>query len=129
EAYSEVNRLFGRAVSEHADTAATIWVHDYHLMLLPEMLRESLPDSSIGFFLHIPFPSYEIFRMLPNRREILQGLLGADMIGFHVYDYARHFLSSTLRILGHESSHGSIVLDDRTVKVDAFPIGIDYAKF
>lgn len=129
DAYKDVNRAFARAVSRHALPDAQIWVHDYHLMLLPQQIREFIPDSTIGFFLHIPFPSYEIFRMLPNRREVLEGLLGADLIGFHVYDYARHFMSSVLRILGVEQSHGSIIMKDRVIKVDAFPIGIDYQKF
>lgn len=128
-AYREVNKLFAKAVQKQADELATIWIHDYHLMILPQMLRASLPLSSIGFFLHIPFPSYEIFRLLPERKEILEGLLGADLVGFHTYDYARHFTSSVLRISGHESHHGTVRLDGRMVQVDAFPIGIDYQKF
>lgn len=129
QAYKEVNELFSKAIINQADGQTLIWVHDYHLMLLPKLLRDSLPSSAIGYFLHIPFPSYEIFRLLPNRQEILEGLLGADLIGFHIHDYARHFLTSTLRIAGQESNHGSIVLSDRLVKVEAFPIGIDYKKF
>jgi trehalose 6-phosphate synthase/phosphatase len=128
-AYKEVNILFKKAVVKQADPLASIWVHDYHLMLLPKMLRDALPGGAIGFFLHIPFPSYEVFRLLPERRQILEGLLGADLVGFHIYDYARHFLSSTLRILGVEHLHGSVILPDRIVRVDAFPIGIDYHKF
>jgi trehalose 6-phosphate synthase/phosphatase len=128
-AYKEVNALFKKAVVKQADERASIWVHDYHLMLLPKMLRDSLPGSAIGFFLHIPFPSYEVFRLLPERREILEGLLGADLVGFHIYDYARHFLSSVLRILGLDSRQSSVILPDRIVQVDAFPIGIDYRKF
>ena len=129
EAYKEVNTIFKKIVVRHAEPGASIWVHDYHLMLLPQLLRQELPKSNIGFFLHIPFPSFEIFRLLPNRVQILQGLLGADLIGFHVYDYARHFLSSVLRILGIENSHGSLVTNERIVKADAFPIGIDYDRF
>ena len=129
QSYKEVNELFSKTVAKQADPEASIWVHDYHLMLMPSLLRNRLPETEIGFFLHIPFPSYEIFRLLPNRQEILNGLLGADLIGFHIYDYARHFLTSTHRILGLESTHGSIVLDDRMARVDAFPIGIDYEKF
>lgn len=129
QAYKEVNKVYKQAVARHADPQALIWIHDYHLMILPRLLREALPDSTIGFFLHIPFPSYEIFRSLPNRIEVLEGLLGADLVGFHIYDYARHFLSSVLRILGIENSRGSIVMGDRVVKADAFPIGIDYQKF
>jgi trehalose 6-phosphate synthase/phosphatase len=127
--YREVNALFKKAVVKYANPDASIWVHDYHLMLLPQMLRATLPGSTIGFFLHIPFPSYEIFRLLPNRAEVLEGLLGADLIGFHVYDYARHFLSSVLRILGIESNHGSIILNERVIKADAFPLGIDYNRY
>jgi trehalose 6-phosphate synthase/phosphatase len=129
QAYSSVNKLYANAVLRWAEPAAKIWIHDYHLMLLPDLLRGKLPDSAIGFFLHIPFPSYEIFRLLPERREILQGLLGSDLIGFHTYDYARHFSSSVLRLLGLESRHGTIRVGQRLVSVDAFPIGIDYQKF
>lgn len=129
QAYEAVNQLYAEAVFGHAGETSAIWIHDYHLMLLPELVRAQLPGSSIGFFLHIPFPSYEIFRLLPERKQILKGLLGADLVGFHTYDYARHFTSSVLRLLGHESRHGTITLDDRKIQVDAFPIGIDYKKF
>lgn len=129
EAYQEVNELFMKASVRHATTTSSFWIHDYHLMLLPRLLRQALPNASIGFFLHIPFPSYEIFRLLPNRKEILQGLLGANLVGFHIYDYARHFQSSVLRILGIESKHGVFHIGKRIVTADAFPIGIDYDKF
>ena len=128
-AYREVNQLFARVIKRYAADDATIWVHDYHFLLLPKLLRELLPQSAIGFFLHIPFPSFEIFRLLPNRRDLLEGLLGADLVGFHTYDYARHFMSSVLRTLGHEHKHDAVLLNDRAVRVDAFPIGIDYKKF
>lgn len=127
--YETVNQIFKKSVIKQADDNSLIWIHDYHLMLLPAMLRESLPGSAIGFFLHIPFPSYEIFRTLPNRIEILNGLLGADLVGFHIYDYVRHFFTSTLRLLGKESKRGIIGLEKRNVKADSFPIGIDYKKF
>lgn len=129
EAYKQVNQVYEDVVAKHATSSALIWVHDYHLMLLPKLLRKDLPHANIGFFLHIPFPSYEIFRLLPNRSEILTGLLGADLVGFHTYDYARHFLSSVLRILGSETTHGTVVVGERTILTDAFPIGIDYEKF
>ena len=129
DSYQEVNEAFKKVVTKHAEPDSTVWVHDYQLMLLPSMIKSSLPTSTIGFFLHTPFPSYEIFRLLPQRKQLLQGLLGADLIGFQVYDYARHFLSSTLRILGIENTHGLINIGNRVVKVDAFPIGIDYTKF
>lgn len=129
KSYSEVNKLYAKAAIKCADENSRVWVHDYHLMVLPRLLREAMPDLSIGFFLHIPYPSYEIYRLLPERKEILHGLLGADLIGFHVYDYARHFLSSCLRLLGLHSSHSTIEYDDRMVRVDAYPISIDYFKF
>ncbi|GAC1371748.1 MAG: bifunctional alpha,alpha-trehalose-phosphate synthase (UDP-forming)/trehalose-phosphatase [Candidatus Saccharimonadales bacterium] len=98
-------------------------------MILPQLLRAELPHASIGFFLHIPFPSYEIFRLLPQRKEIIEGLLGADLVGFHTYDYARHFLSGVLRTLGLDNKQSSVVFGDRLVRADVFPIGIDYEKF
>ena len=105
------------------------WIHDYQLLLLPQMIRRRLPDSQIGFFLHIPFPSFELFRLLPWRKEILEGLLGADLIGFHTYDYVRHFLSSVCRLTELDHTMGELPLDNRVVKVDAFPMGIDYNKY
>lgn len=129
QAYKQANAAFCRAVTKVADTNATIWIHDYHLMLLPTLLRNSLPDSSIGFFLHVPFPSSEVFRLLPERRDLLRGMLGADIVGFHTYDYTRHFLSSVQRLLGYESDKNSLTIDGHLIRADIFPIGIDYAKF
>ncbi|MBC7764506.1 bifunctional alpha,alpha-trehalose-phosphate synthase (UDP-forming)/trehalose-phosphatase [Microbacteriaceae bacterium] len=129
QAYKAVNRKFLQALRRQADPKATIWIQDYQLMLLPQLTREALPQTKIGFFLHIPFPSYEIFRFLPQRKEILEGLMGADLLGFHIYDYARHFLSSSMHLLGTTSSQGFLEYNGRRVKVDAFPIGIDYKKF
>jgi len=106
-----------------------IWIHDYQLMLLPRLLREKLPELEIGFFLHIPWPSFELFRLLPWREEILDGLLGADLIGFHTYDYVRHFLSSVSRIKGLEHTLGKVKVGSRAVKMDAFPMGIDYERY
>ena len=129
EAYKRVNRHYCEVALEVANEDDIIWVHDYQLLLLPGMLREKLPKATIGFFLHIPFPSFEIFRLLPWRREILEGLLGADLVGFHTYDYVRHFLSSVRRILGYDHSLGLITTRNRLVKVDTFPIGIDFLRF
>jgi trehalose 6-phosphate synthase/phosphatase len=128
-AYERVNRKYCEAVLEVARPGDTIWVQDYQLMLLPKMLREKMPDAKIGFFLHIPFPSFEVFRMLPWRREILEGLLGSDLIGFHTYDYVSEFLGSARRILAVEEQHGRVVVGERLVIVDAFPMGIDYERY
>lgn len=102
-AYREVNRLFAKEVVKDVQDGDMIWVHDYHLMLLPQMLREEIGNTKknikIGFFLHTPFPSSEIYRILPVREALLLGILDCDLIGFHTYDYARHFLSSCSRIL------------------------------
>jgi trehalose 6-phosphate synthase/phosphatase len=129
EAYKRVNEKFAEVVLEHLDDGDTVWVHDYQLLLLPQLIKDQKPDTTIGFFLHIPFPSYEIFRTFPWRREILTGMLGADLLGFHTYDYERHFLSSVKRILRLDVNFNEITYDDRIVKLDSFPMGIDYTKF
>ncbi|MGI5938605.1 bifunctional alpha,alpha-trehalose-phosphate synthase (UDP-forming)/trehalose-phosphatase [Methanoculleus thermophilus] len=129
QVYQRVNEKFCDAVMEVVRPDDIIWVHDYHLMLLPQMLRERLPDAEIGYFHHIPFPSYEVFRHLPWRKEILSGLLGADLIGFHTYGYVRHFLSSVRRLLGYEHSFGEVRTGTRVVRTDLFPMGIDYQRF
>ncbi len=128
-AYREVNHAFSRAVERVWQPGDTIWVHDYHLMLLPGLLRQSLPDARIGFFLHTPFPSAELFRMLPWRRELLAGVLGADLAGFHVYAYLRHFRRSVARILGGEGDHDIVHSEGRAVRLGAFPVGIDVRRF
>ncbi|SIO24227.1 bifunctional alpha,alpha-trehalose-phosphate synthase (UDP-forming)/trehalose-phosphatase [Algoriphagus halophilus] len=129
EAYVRVNQKFCDAIVKKADPDDTIWVHDYQLMLLPQMLREILPDATIAFFQHIPFPSYEIIRMIPWRRELLEGVCGADLIGFHTYDDMRHFLSAVGRITGMSGESGYIQAENRIINVDSFPMGIDYHKF
>lgn len=129
EAYRRVNERFRDAVVAEARPGDTLWIQDYHLMLLPSLLREALPDARIGFFLHIPFPDYETFRMLPWREEVVHGLLGADLLGFHAYDYVRHFLSSCRRIAGIENASGTLTVDGRLVQADAFPLGIDYDRY
>lgn len=125
DAYRKVNEKFVDVISRACEQADSYWIHDYHLMLLPHFLRSRIPRANIGFFLHIPFPSSEVFRTLPWRREVLEGLLGSDLIGFHTYEYARHFLSSVLRLLGHEHEFGAVSLEGRTVRVDNFPMGVD----
>ncbi|MGB9023303.1 MAG: bifunctional alpha,alpha-trehalose-phosphate synthase (UDP-forming)/trehalose-phosphatase [Candidatus Bathyarchaeia archaeon] len=129
DAYQRVNKIFAEALVGVATEDDMIWIHDYHLMLLPSLVRKMMPKSRIGFFLHIPFPSFEVFRLLPQRKEILEGLLGADLIGFHTYDYANHFLDSILGILGYDNSLGRIAANGREIRVDAFPMGIDYHRF
>ena len=129
DSYQDVNMMFAEAAAKVVSEEGSVWVHDYHLMTMPSMLRKLSPELSIGFFLHIPFPSFEIYRLLPQRKELLLGLLGADLIGFHIYDYARHFLSSSLRLLGINSHQGLLEFEGRTIKTDAYPIGIDYDKF
>ena len=128
--YVHVNELFCDAVLELAEPDDIVWVQDYHLMLLPRLLRERSPNLLTGFFLHIPFPSFEIFRLLPPRwrHDILEGLLGADLLGFHTYEYTQHFLQSVLRILGHEHHMGQITLPNHVVKIDTFPMGIDFQR-
>ena len=95
-------------------------------MLLPGMLREAVPDLCIGYFHHIPFPSYELFRILPERAEILKGLLGADFIAFHTHDYMRHFISAAERVLRMNFKLDEIQLGNRVVRIDALPMGINY---
>ncbi len=129
KAYVKVNQKYADKLGEILQKDDKVWIHDYHLMLLPKMLRGKFPDLSIGYFQHIPFPSYEIFRLLPNRIELLEGLLGADLIGFHTYDYERHFLSSVRRLLGLETYFNQIRYDKRVLKVENFPMGIDYEKY
>jgi len=129
QAYERVNVAFANVVSGIAKPNDIIWIHDYHLMLLPRLLRERVPKATVGFFLHIPFPSFEIFRLLPWRQQILEGLLGADLVGFHNYDYTGHFLDSAHRLLGYEVAMGQVTTADRLVKADAFPMGINYKQF
>src|SRR5271170_7204535 len=129
--YQNVNRAFAEAVMEALRPDDVVWIHDYHLMLLPKLIREKFPEMPIGFFLHIPFPSFEIFRMLPRvwREGIIEGLLGASLIGFHTHDYVRDFFTSVSRTSGYEHQLGSLTLHDHAVKVETFPMGVEFEKF
>ncbi|MFK7933542.1 MAG: bifunctional alpha,alpha-trehalose-phosphate synthase (UDP-forming)/trehalose-phosphatase [Saprospiraceae bacterium] len=129
QAYQQVNQKFADTVLALLQPTDIVWVHDYQLMLVPQLIRAVQPDISIGFFLHIPFPSYEVFRLLPWREELLNGILGADLVGFHTYGYMRHFLSAAYRISGFEHNLGVLKLKQRQVRVDVFPMGIDYDKY
>jgi trehalose 6-phosphate synthase/phosphatase len=129
ESYRDVNNRFFESVKDHIRENDVVWVHDYQLLLLPALIKQHQPEARVGFFLHIPFPSFELFRLLPWRRPILEGMLGADLLGFHTYDYARHFLSSVRRLLGYDHDLATIQYKSRAVKVDVFPMGIDYARY
>lgn len=131
DCYKKVNEAFCNAITQIIKPDDIIWVHDYHLMLLPKLLRDRIPDAKIGFFLHIPFPTFEVFRLLPSkwRNEILNGILGADLIGFHTHDYTQYFLRCVFRILGYEHTMGRIIANERVIQADTFPMGIDFQKF
>jgi trehalose 6-phosphate synthase/phosphatase len=129
KAYLKINRLYAEKILEIIQEGDILWIHDYHLLLLPQMIREQRPDISIGLFSHVPFPSFEIFRLLPWRQEIVEGMLGADLIGFQTYDYVRHFMSSVRRLMGVDSVFNRISIGERTLKVDVFPKGINYERF
>lgn len=132
--YVEVNQRFAEATSRAAARGATVWVQDYQLQLVPKMLRTLRPDLTIGFFLHIPFPPVELFMQMPWRTEIIEGLLGADLVGFHLVGGAQNFLILSRRLVGANTSRGAVgvrsrfgevLLESRTVRVGAFPISID----
>ncbi|SON60557.1 Trehalose-6-phosphate synthase [Mycobacterium simulans] len=134
ERYVDVNRRFAEATSEAVAQGGTVWVQDYQLQLVPKMLRELRPDLTIGFFLHIPFPPVELFMQMPWRTEIVKGLLGADLVGFHLTGGAQNFLYLSRQLLGANTSRasvgvrsrfGEVELESRTVRVGAFPISID----
>ena len=126
KAYKEVNELFCEETLKIMEPEDSLWIHDYHLMLLPGMIRERMPRAAIGYFHHIPFPTYEMFRYLPQRAELLRGLLGADLVGFHTHDYMRHFISALYRVLNLECRLDEVQLGDRVARIDAFPMGINY---
>ncbi len=127
--YHAVNARFVDEVAAAARPGDTVWVHDFHLMLLPQLLRERRPDLSIGFFLHVPFPSPEVWRLLPQREELLRGLLGADYVGFHTADYLRNFRDSCLRVLGLDAAADAIGHDGRRTALGVDPLGPDVASF
>lgn len=131
KAFEDANLRFCDELVKTIKPGDFIWIHDYQLMLLPEMIRQKMPDATIGFFLHIPFPSFEIFRLLPRhwRESVIKGLLGADLIGFHTNDYTQNFIKSVKRTTGYECHQNTIYTPNKLVKADAFPIGIDYDKF
>lgn len=123
--YVNVNRAFADKIIKNWKRGDVIWIHDYHLLLLPGMIREKLPEAKIGFFLHVAFPSSEVFRCLAVRKELLEGMLGANLIGFQIHEYTRHFLQTCSRLLNVEATPDGLQLEDRFVDVINLPIGID----
>ncbi|KAL1118583.1 hypothetical protein V6Z11_D01G045700 [Gossypium hirsutum] len=128
-AYKKANQMFADVVNMHYEEGDVVWCHDYHLMYLPECLKNHNNNMKVGWFLHTPFPSSEIHRTLPSRSELLRSVLAADLVGFHTYDYARHFVSACTRILGIEGTPEGVEDQGRLTRVAAFPIGIDSLRF
>ncbi|KAJ6423519.1 hypothetical protein OIU84_024476 [Salix udensis] len=129
EAYKKANQMFADVVHQHYEEGDVVWCHDYHLMFLPKCLKERNSNMKVGWFLHTPFPSSEIHRTLPSRSDLLRSVLAADLVGFHTYDYARHFVSACTRILGLEGTPEGVEDQGRLTRVAAFPIGIDSDRF
>lgn len=127
--YVEVNKKFAEAALPFIEQNTRVWVHDYQLMLVPNYIRELKESCSIGYFHHIPFPPIELFKMLPWRDELLEGLLGADLIGFHTYENVDNFLDSCSGVLNLQNNINSLKINGRKVLVDVFPMGIDYEKY
>lgn len=130
QAYQKANAIFAQHVLQHHDgDDSIVWVHDYHLMLLPEILKKHNPQMKIGWFLHTPFPSSEIYRTLPWGDDVVGSVLAADLLGFHTYDYARHFISSSSRILGVEGTPEGVEYRGHMSRVITCPIGINVERF
>jgi trehalose 6-phosphate synthase complex regulatory subunit len=123
--YVKVNQVIADTIVKNYKKGDVIWVHDYHLLLVPSMVRQKLPEAEIGFYLHVAFPSSEVFRCLAMRKELLEGLLGANMIGFQTQEYCIHFLQTCSRLLNVEATPNGVQLEDRFVNVDTFPMGVD----
>ncbi|ACB39225.1 bifunctional alpha,alpha-trehalose-phosphate synthase (UDP-forming)/trehalose-phosphatase [Pyrobaculum neutrophilum] len=131
DAYVRVNRRYAEAVASVADPGDFVWIHDYHLMLTPAVLRQLLPDLAVGFFLHIPFPPAEVYQLMPPtwRNALLEGVLAADLVGFHTYEYVSNFIRAVAKFLGYRAESGALRVGRRRVRVGAYPISIDYAFF
>jgi trehalose 6-phosphate synthase/phosphatase len=129
--YVEVNQQFADKLVGMLEPGDVLWIHDYQLFLLPGMIRSKAPEVTIGFFLHIPFPNFEIFRLLHRswKEKIIHGLLGADLIGFHTQEYVQHFLKTLRMVTGIDHQYRLAFVGSRVIKADMFPIGIDYEKF
>ncbi|KAG7591950.1 Alpha-alpha-trehalose-phosphate synthase [Arabidopsis thaliana x Arabidopsis arenosa] len=129
DAYKKANRMFLDVIIQNYEEGDTVWCHDYHLMFLPQYLKEHNNKIKVGWFLHSPFPSSEVYKTLPSRSELLRAILTADLLGFHTYDFVRHFLSTCTRILGVEGTNEGVVYQGRVTRVAVFPIGIDPDRF
>ena len=129
EAYRAVNRRFAEAALAAAPEGARFWVHDYHLMFVPALLRRARPDARIGQFWHVPWPAPEVLRILPSARALVRGMLGADLIGFHTEGYAENFRESARDLLGAVGKGERVLWEGRTIRAEAHPIGIDVAGF
>ncbi|CAK8534922.1 unnamed protein product [Lathyrus sativus] len=129
ESYQVANQMFADVVNKVYEEGDIVWCHDYHLMFLPQCLKKFNSKMKVGWFLHTPFPSSEIHRTLPSRSELLRAVLAADLVGFHTYDYARHFVSACTRILGLEATPEGVEDQGKLTRVAAFPIGIDSDRF
>lgn len=129
--YREANQAFADEILKIIEPGDVIWVHDYHLLHLPQMIRDQVEDITTGFFLHIPFPAFDIFTLLPSRwrKELLLGILGSDLVGFHTQDDVIHFLECVQRLTGYTHTQGRLTVQDRHIQVGAFPISIDFNKF
>src|SRR4029453_8130449 len=128
ETYQAVNQRFAEAAAEVAEPGAAVWVQDYHLQLVPAILRELRPDLLIGFFLHVPFPPPELFMQLPRRVELLRGMLGAALVGFQRPQAAHNVAQLATQLLGAQATDDAITIDDRVVRTGAFPVSIDAAE-
>ena len=126
EHYRAVNRKFADQIIDRYRAGDLLWIHDFHLMLVPQYVKEKIPDARVGFFLHTPFPSYELFRCHPNREELLSGALSADLIGFQTFGYLRHFRSTVLRVLGIESEINQISHEGRVTEIGVYPVGVKW---
>jgi trehalose 6-phosphate synthase/phosphatase len=129
DAYEAVNQRFADAIADVLEDGDQVWIHDYQLLLVPALLRQRAPGTSIGFFLHVPFPSSEVFGVLPQRDQLLAGMLGADLIGFHTASYKRHFANTALRFLGAPTDLDRVRWDEREVEIGAFPMGVEAQAF
>jgi trehalose 6-phosphate synthase/phosphatase len=129
KAYKSVNTIFGDAVLALSETASTIWVHDYQLLLLPAQLRAARPGAKIGFFLHIPFPNPKNFKKLAAAKVLLAGMMGSDLVGLHTKSYVENFLNVARDLTSDVVGEGQVILGDRVVRVTDFPMGIDYERF